>query len=270
MENIYQVDAFTDAAFAGNPAAVCVLSGDKSDQWLQSVAMEMNLAETAFVWPRGRHFHIRWFTPDMEEELCGHATLASSHILWEQGYVDSGAALEFDSRSGRLGASRTADGAIELDFPAEPAVPCALPPELPGILGFSAASVYFTGRNRLDYLLEIPDHEVLRRLKPDFAALREFAAADPFRGVIVTAGGGSSGYDCVSRFFSTEPTIPEDPVTGSAHCCIGPYWKGKTGKHELLAFQASSRGGVLRLGISDARVRLGGQAVTVFKGQLLV
>ena len=269
MQTIYQVDAFTDRAFSGNPAAVCLLDADQPDSWMQSVAMEMNLSETAFLRPEGERWRIRWFTPDMEEELCGHATLASAHILWEQGLLTRDATAAFASRSGPLGARLEADGSIVLDFPAEPASARPLPDWLPGVLGLPPAAVLWVGRNRLDYLLELSDAALVRRLTPDFAALRALAAPEPFRGVIVTSRGDAADYDCVSRFFSTEPSVPEDPVTGSAHCCIGPYWAGRLGKAKLRAYQASARGGVLRLAMKGPRVELGGRAVTVLQGSLL-
>jgi len=289
METIYIVDAFTDRPFAGNPAAVCVLSGDKPDSWLQAVAMELNLAETAFVWAQASGFRIRWFTPESEEELCGHATLASAHILWEQGYLAGGAHAVFASRSGRLTADRTNDGDITLNFPAEPAAAICPPRGLAELLGLTEADLLWTGRNRLDYIVELASEQLVRSLKPDFAALRTLVAALDFRGVIVTARGSrtigeagvagvagalsvstDSAFDCVSRFFCAEPTVPEDPVTGSAHCCIGPYWAGKLGRTDLVAYQASARGGVLKLAMKGDRVELGGRALTVLKGQLLV
>lgn len=275
METIYLVDAFTDRAFAGNPAAVCVLQEEKADSWLQAVAMEMNQAETAFVWPQAEGFRIRWFTPESEEELCGHATLASAHILWEQALLAGGQRAVFSSRSGRLTADRDKTGGITLNFPAEAAVAAEPPPGLAELLGLRPSDLLWTGRNRLDYMVELADEGLVRSLKPDFAALRTLVAALDFRGVIVTAPGSPSGatsgrFDCVSRFFCAEPTVPEDPVTGSAHCCIGPYWAGRLGKSELLAYQASARGGVLKLAIKGARIELGGQALTVLKGQLLV
>ncbi len=262
---IAQVDAFTDVPFAGNPAAVCILDAPCDEAWMQKVAAEMNLAETAFLveqdQKQDRSFSLRWFTPMVEVDLCGHATLASAHFLWECGRLSPGEQARFQTRSGLLTAERSADW-IELNFPIKPEVAAEPPGRLLEALGV-AAPVH-VGRNQFDYLVELESEEALRALAPNHALLREL----PVRGVIVTSR--SEKYDCVSRFFAPGSGIDEDPVTGSAHCALAPYWAAKLGKTELRAFQASPRGGFLRLRLEGDRVVIGGQAVTVFVGELSV
>jgi PhzF family phenazine biosynthesis protein len=261
---LFHVDAFTDTAFAGNPAAVCLLSEEREEAWLQSVAREMNLPETAFLRRDGAGHRLRWFTPTVEVDLCGHATLASAHALWESGQADPAVPLTFETKSGRLSAARRGD-AIELDFPAEPAAPAEAPPGLLTALG--VASARFTGRSRLVYLVEVRDATELRALTPDFRRLA--AAGGPARGVIVTARSASPPHDFVSRYFAPAAGIDEDPVTGSAHCTLGPYWSDRIGRTELSGFQASARGGSVHVRVAGARVFLGGRAVTIFRGELL-
>ncbi len=256
---ITQVDAFTAKPFAGNPAAVCVLPEPGDAQWMQSVAMEMNLAETAFLVRRADGFDLRWFTPSVEVKLCGHATVASAHVLWEDGLLRPEEQARFHTLSGLLTADRRGDW-IELDFPATLARPCDPPDGLAEALG---AQPLYVGRNQFDYLVELESEAVVRRLEPDHTRLKRL----PVRGVIVTARGAD--YDFVSRFFAPGSGIDEDPVTGSAHCALGPYWKAKLGKDEFLAFQASPRGGVVKVRVAGDRVKLGGQAVTVLRGELL-
>ena len=258
---ITQVDAFTDRPFAGNPAAVCVLPAPRDAAWMQDVAREMNLAETAFLEPRADGFGVRWFTPTVEVDLCGHATLAAAHVLWEQGHLPPGAQARFHTRSGLLTADRRGEW-IELDFPATPAEPAPAPPGLVRALGAEARHV---GKSAFDYLVEVDAEATLRGLRPDLAAL----AALPVRGVIVTSRAAGGGFDFVSRFFAPGAGIPEDPVTGSSHCALGPYWGARLGKTELTAYQASARGGVVRVRLAGERVRLGGQAVTVLRGELV-
>jgi predicted PhzF superfamily epimerase YddE/YHI9 len=258
---LFQVDAFTDTAFAGNPAAVCLLDGPADARWMQQVAAEMNLSETAFVRPLAEGWELRWFTPAVEVDLCGHATLASAHVLWEQGRVPPGEPIRFHTRSGVLTARPAADG-IELDFPATPAEPAAAPPGLAAAVG---AAPRFVGRNRFDYLLELDSEAAVRGLRPDLRAL----AAVPVRGIIVTARSAVPAFDFVSRFFAPASGVPEDPVTGSAHCCLGPFWAGRLGKDELRAYQASARGGVVGVRVAGQRVYLRGRAVTVLRGELL-
>jgi PhzF family phenazine biosynthesis protein len=262
-EPIFHVDAFTDRPFAGNPAAVCFLSEERPDAWLQNVARDMNLAETAFLRGEGAHWNLRWFTPAVEVDLCGHATLASAHVLWETGRAAPDQTLLFQTRSGRLAASRR-DQMIELDFPAEPADASPAPPDLLEALGVAAPR--FFGRNRLDFLVEVEREAAVRALAPDFRRLK--TACGGGRGVIVTAASDASPYDFVSRFFAPSAGIDEDPVTGSAHCCLGPYWAERLGKTNLYGFQASARGGSVLVRLADGRAFLGGQAVTIAGGQL--
>jgi PhzF family phenazine biosynthesis protein len=259
---IFHVDAFADRQFAGNPAAVCILPEERDDAWLAAVAAEMNLPETAFL-RRENIWRLRWFTPTVEMALCGHATLASAHVLWEAGYADPRERLVFHTKSGELTA-RSVDGAIELDFPAEPADPMPAPPGLLEALGI--AEPRFTGRNRLDWLVEAGGAEAVRGVTPDLPALAR--AGGGARGVIVTAASDRPAFDFVSRFFAPAAGIDEDPVTGSAHCCLGPYWAEKLGKTSLIGFQASRRGGVVRVRVEGPRVALGGTAVTIFRGEL--
>lgn len=257
---IYQVDAFSYKPFSGNPAAVCILEEEVSDSWMQNVAMEMNLSETAFVYKRDQGFNLRWFTPSTEVDLCGHATLASAHVLWEEGYLQLDEVANFQTRSGILRASKKGD-MIELDFPSEPEVETSIPPELEVSLGISAV---YVGRNRFDYLVELESEEVVRNINPDFNLLKEI----PARGIIVTATCETEEYDFISRFFAPAAGIDEDPVTGSAHCCLGPFWHSKLGKDEMLAYQASKRGGVVYISLKGDRVILGGKAVTVLRGEM--
>ncbi len=262
---LFVVDAFTQRPFAGNPAAVCVLSGEREEGWLASVAREMNLSETAFLRQGGDAWSLRWFTPKVEVDLCGHATLASAHVLWESGLADSGSELRFTTKSGTLRAARSGLE-IELDFPAEPATPAPPPEGLLGSLG--AAAPRFTGRNRLDFLVELESEEAVRAVRPDFAALA--AATRPARGVIVTARSDSPERDFVSRYFAPSAGIDEDPVTGSAHCCLGPFWAERLGKSNLIGYQASARGGTVGVRVAGGgRVALIGRAVTVSRGELV-
>jgi PhzF family phenazine biosynthesis protein len=264
---ISQVDAFTDRRFAGNPAAVCVLTEPADETWMQNVAGEMNLSETAFVYRTGpaSNYHLRWFTPTKEVDLCGHATLATAHILWEEGHLPAIESARFETRSGLLTATRGPDG-IELDFPAEPvheeltnAVELS---ELQSALG---AQVRFAGRNRFDLLVELESEEVVRRLRPDIRRLEQF----PVRGVIVTSRSSAIDYHLVSRFFAPQVGVDEDPVCGSAHCCLGPYWSQKLDRPDLIAHQVSCRGGVVKIRVAGPRVFLIGQAVTVLRGELV-
>jgi len=258
---IYQVDAFTDKPFTGNPAGVCVLPGPKDDTWMQNVAREMNLSETAFLQQQADGFRLRWFTPAVEVELCGHATLASAHILWETGRLARNESARFQTLSGLLTATRR-QGDIELDFPATPDEPAEAPPGLAEILG--AKVMNFRG-SRFDHLVEVESEDTVRGLRPDFTRLR----ALPVRGIMVTSRASTPGVDFVSRFFGPAVGIDEDPVTGSAHCCLGPYWSERLGKTEMLAFQASARGGVVGVTVMGDRVRLRGKAVTVMVAELV-
>lgn len=255
------VDAFTDRPFAGNPAAVCLLERPAEDGWMQLVAREMNLSETAFLHREADGFRLRWFTPAVEVELCGHATLASAHWLWESGVIAESQPITFETRGGQLVAMKK--GAwIALDFPAKPVTSAEPPPELARALGELPVSF---GVSHFDCLAEVASEDAVRQLRPDLGVL----AALPYRGVIVTARASAAGFDFVSRFFAPKVGVLEDPVTGSAHCVLGPYWQQRLGKHDFLAYQASARGGVVRVGVRGERVLLGGQAVTVWKGELL-
>ncbi len=259
---IIQVDAFTDTPFSGNPAGICILEELRDDQWMQNVAKEMNLSETAFLVKTDDGYDLRWFTPEAEVELCGHATLASAHVLWEDGHLEPGEEARFHTKSGLLTARRK-DGWIEMDFPAEPEHTAVAPPELASALGI--VPVYI-GKNRFDYLVEIESEKVLRSLKPDFSLLRQVA----MRGVIVTARSLTSTYDFISRFFAPSLGVNEDPVTGSAHCCLGPYWQKRLKRYQFYAYQASARGGEIHVRVAADRVLLSGKAVTVLRGELLV
>ncbi|HET8772807.1 MAG TPA: PhzF family phenazine biosynthesis protein [Thermoanaerobaculia bacterium] len=254
---LLQIDAFASQAFRGNPAAVCLLDGEREERWMQDVAAEMNLSETAFLLPReDGDYSLRWFTPEVEVALCGHATLASAHALYEERGLTS---VRFHTKSGVLTAVRTGDG-IELDFPATLEQPAEAPEGLLESLGVPAP--VYVGRNRFDYLVEVASEEEVRALDPDHGQLRHI----PVRGVIVTSR--SREFDFVSRFFAPGSGIAEDPVTGSAHCCLTPYWAAKLGKDAMTAFQASKRGGVVRVRLAGDRVKLGGEAVTVLRGEL--
>lgn len=259
-QSIYQVDAFTDHPFAGNPAGVCVMAGPADEAWMQNVAREMNLSETAFLYPQDGGYHLRWFTPAVEVALCGHATLASAHVLWETGILPTGKQARFHTLSGLLTAEKNGDW-IEMDFPTRPEVQAEPPQDLAPALGLNPV---YVGMNVYDYLVEAESEAVVRNLRPDFTHL----SALPVRGIIVTCRSETPGYDFVSRFFAPAVGVNEDPVTGSAHCCLGPYWQQKLGKDDLVAYQASARGGVVRVSVRGERVLLGGQAVTVLQGEL--
>lgn len=264
-QRIVQVDAFTAEPFGGNPAAVCVLSLPASEAWMRLVAGEMNLSETAFLHPEGDLWRLRWFTPAAEVDLCGHATLASAHVLWEDGIVAPDAHIRFMTRSGELRAS-PGDGWIELDFPATPAIPAEAPVGMLDALGLQGTdAVSAIGRSRFDYLIEVSVPAVVESLRPDFGRLARVEA----RGVIVTARSDRDGADFLSRFFAPAVGVDEDPVTGSAHCCLAPWWAARLGRDRLVGYQASARGGFVRLRLEGDRVRLAGQAVTVLRAELL-
>lgn len=258
---IFQVDAFTNRPFSGNPAAVCIINEPKDELWMQDVAKEMNLSETAFLKREGEGFSLRWFTPAVEVDLCGHATLASAHILWEEGYLRPDQQVKFYTRSGILTAKRNGDW-IELDFPSEPEEEADAPSELIKALGVTPL---YVGKNRFDYLVEVDSEETVRNLRPDLPLLAKVET----RGIIVTSLSSTKDFDFVSRFFAPRVGINEDPVTGSAHCCLGPFWKSRLKKDEFTAYQASSRGGTVRVRVSGDRVCLSGQAVTVLRGELV-
>ncbi len=256
---IYKIDAFTEKPFTGNPAAVCFLDSRQSNSWMQNVAMEMNLSETAFFWPKDPGYELRWFTPTMEVDLCGHATLATAHAIWEEGLHPADSPIEFNTKSGLLKTKRT-EGWIEMDFPSLPAEETS-PPD--GLLEALHVKASYVGKNQFDYLIEVSSEIVLRKLRPDFLKLARL----DIRGIIVTSR--STEYDFVSRFFAPGVGISEDPVTGSAHCCLAPYWKSKLKKDVMVGYQASQRGGIVKVQLMNDRVMLGGKAVTILKGELL-
>ncbi len=258
---IVQVDAFASRPFSGNPAGVCVLPAPRDERWMQDVAAEMNVAETAFLHPENEGYRLRWFTPTVEMALCGHATLASAHVLWEEGHLAADQQARFHTQSGVLTADH-AGGWIELDFPATPPAPAAAPPGLAAAL---RVGTRWIGRSKFDYLVEVDSEDVVRGLKPDLAALERVDA----RGIIVTSRAATPGFDFVSRFFAPQSGVPEDPVTGSAHCALAPYWSERLNQAALTGYQASPRGGVVRVRLAGDRVMLGGQAVTVLRGELL-
>ena len=261
-QNFYQVDAFTSIPFSGNPAAVCILRAPANSEWMQQVACEMNLSETAFLMEQNDRYHLRWFTPALEVDLCGHATLAAAHVLWEQQLLDKDSEAHFHTRSGLLTA-RWRQGWIEMDFPAEPPAPADPPAMLLVALDIDATT--YCGRNRFDYLIELEGESELRDLKPDYAQLMGVDT----RGIIVTSrSDGDKDYDFVSRFFCPRVGVNEDPVTGSAHCCLGPYWQQHINKETLTGFQASQRGGIVLVRPRNSRVILSGQAVTTIQGQI--
>jgi len=265
MITIFHVDAFTDEPFAGNPAAVCLLDAPRDERWMQSVAREMNLSETAFVAPAAGadRIPLRWFTPLVEVDLCGHATLAAAHVLWETGRLAGHATARFLTRGGELRATGR-PGWIELDFPALTCEPASLSPQHLAALGLTA--VRFVGQAGPRHVVEVESEAIVRRLDPDFHALR----ALPGRGIAVTARADSPVHDFVSRYFAPWVGVNEDPVTGSVHCALATFWGARLGKRDLVAFQASPRGGEIRVRLDGARVHLGGRAVTVASGELLV
>jgi PhzF family phenazine biosynthesis protein len=259
---LFQVDSFAQSPFKGNPAAVCLLTGPADDTWMQRIAAKVNLAATAFVEPRPSSFWLRWFSPRVELTLCGHGTLAAAHVLWEEGLLDARDQARFQTVAGVLTAQREGPW-IQMDFPAERE---RQEPEVPEELlrGLHVASAAYVGKNRLDYLVELDSDDVVAGLAPDGSVLERM----PARGVIVTAR-GRGNYDFVSRYFAPAIGIDEDNATGSAHCCLGPFWASRLGKSEMLAFQASPRGGVIRVRLDGDRVRLGGRAVTVGRGEIV-
>lgn len=260
---ILVVDAFTDRPFAGNPAAVCLLPAPADEAWMRDVAREMNLAETAFLHRTGDGFALRWFTPAVEVDLCGHATLASAHVLFEEGHLAPGDTARFQTRSGTLTAVRRGTG-IELDFPRAAAAAAPTPADLLPGLGISEAR--WVGRNQFDYFVELGSEAAVRALAPNFHALRTLGV----RGVIVTSlADPGRPYDFVSRFFAPGAGIDEDPVTGSAHCALAPYWGARLGRDAMTGYQASARGGTVHVTCRGDRVLLGGQAVTVLRATLL-
>ncbi len=259
---LFIVDAFTDCPFAGNPAAVCILDEERNAQWMQSVAAEMNLAETAFVRRIDDGYSLRWFTPAIEVELCGHATLASAHILWTEGLADSSLPIRFHTKSGVLTCEQNG-GAIKLDFPSIPAD--QVDPPLGLLDALDIVEPIYVGRSKFDKIVVVDSASAVRSLSPDFGRLKKIS----MRGVIVTSVSDDPQFDFISRYFAPAAGIDEDPVTGSAHCCLTPYWSGQLGKTEMVAYQSSPRGGIVHVALRGDRVQLGGQAVTVLRGELV-
>ncbi|NJO08275.1 MAG: PhzF family phenazine biosynthesis protein [Leptolyngbyaceae cyanobacterium SL_1_1] len=259
---ISQVDAFTDRPFAGNPAAVCILSETASDRWMQAVAAEMNLSETAFLVSQADGYSLRWFTPAIEVNLCGHATLASAHVLWSEGHLPPEQEICFHTRSGLLTATLQ-NGWITLNFPAQPVTAIAAEPDL--LRALRGAEPQFVGRNQTHYFVELASEQHVHLLQPDFALMQLL----PTQGVIVTSQAEAAPVDFVSRYFAPAAGINEDPVTGSAHCALAPYWQKVLAKDDFLAHQISARGGVLQVRCVGDRVKISGQAVTVMRGDLL-
>lgn len=256
----FVVDAFTNRAFQGNPAAVVPLDAWKEDAWLQNVAMEMNLSETAFLVPNPQGFDLRWFTPTVEVDLCGHATIAASVALVHLGQLDEGAEIRFSTRSGILNAQRVRS-LIQLDFPALRAKPCDAPP---GLLEALDVQPRFVGQSPFDYLVEVESQQVLQSLSPDFKQLGKVNC----RGVIVTAPSDAPQFDFASRFFAPAVGVDEDPVCGSAHCCLAPYWAEKWGRAKLVGYQASARSGIVHVEAQGERVMLGGEGVIFSSGEI--
>lgn len=263
---LFLVDAFTGHPFRGNPAGVCLLPSWRPDQWLAAVAAEVNASETAFLVAEDGRFHLRWFTPAVEVPLCGHATLAAGHVLFERGLAPDPGRVVFVTRSGELAAARRGDR-IELDFPLLQVRPCQPPDELVASLGIrpiDTAVVADSGRNDVNYLCVLEREQDVREIAPDFALLRAMPAS-----VIVSAA-GSGPHAIVSRYFAPAVGIDEDPVTGSAHCALAAYWAPRLGVTSFLAWQASSRGGEIEVTVRGARVGLAGRAVTIAAGECLV
>lgn len=260
---ITQVNAFTDKPFAGNPAAVCILEQPRNQTWMQLVAREMNLSETAFLVKREQGYDLRWFTPAVEVDLCGHATLASAHVLWEHGQLKPDEPAYFHTKSGALTAKKQGSW-IEMDFPGSPAKPDPAD-EHEGLELALGTKVRNVARSRFDYLVELETEDAVRALSPDFRKIGQL----PTRGLMVTSRASRSDCDFVSRFFAPAVGIDEDPVTGSAHCCLGPFWKERLGRDNLIGYQASARGGFVRTRCEGDRVFISGQAVTVMRGDLV-
>lgn len=258
---LHWIDAFTSERFAGNPAPVCLLPEVRPDRWLQAVARELNQAETAFLRAEADGFELRWFTPSVEMDLCGHATIASAHFLWHQGHLRPEERARFRTRSGVLTAAREAEW-ITLDFPSTPPAPCDAPTGLLEALGLERAEIL---RSKFDYFVVVDEPGKLKTLAPDLRALRSIET----RGVIVTAQSDQPNADFLSRFFAPRVGVDEDPVTGSAHCALAPYWAARLGRAALVGRQLSPRGGTVRVQDAGDRVLLGGQAVTVMVGTLL-
>ncbi len=264
QQSVVQVDAFTDKPFAGNPAAVCVSEAPLDELVMQQIATEMNLSETAFLYPLAAagNYSLRWFTPTAEIDLCGHATLASAPVLWSEGYLATDITARFQTKSGELLASK--QGAlIQMDFPSQPVHDAPLSPAL--VAALNRADIVHGSRNQVNYLVELRSPQAVANLTPDLDKLAKL----PYQGVIVTSV-GEPPHDFISRYFVPAMGIPEDPVTGSSHCSLAPYWQAKLGKDKMLAYQASARGGELHIECTPERIYISGKAVTVMRGELLL
>ena len=255
----FHIDAFASTRFTGNPAAVVVFASYPPDAVLQAIAAEHNLSETAFLVQDGAKWHLRWFTPTVEVPLCGHATLASAWVILERIAPDRDDVVFITLRSGELRVCRTGS-AYEMDFPSLPPVPVAPPPGLAAMLGVEPIEVL---ANATNYLAVLESAAVVRGLTPDLQAIARLDRS----GLIVSARGDHE-YDCVSRYFAPQKGIPEDPVTGGAHCALAPYWAARLGKPELRAFQASRRGGVIGCRVDGDRVALRGKCIVFSEGHL--
>ncbi|MEM6254880.1 MAG: PhzF family phenazine biosynthesis protein [Cyanobacteria bacterium P01_D01_bin.156] len=262
-QSVIQVDAFTDRPFAGNPAAVCVSEAPLDEALMQKIASEMNVSETAFLYPLGEegNYSLRWFTPAAEIALCGHATLASAHVLWSEGHLSSSITARFQTKSGELRVTPK-DNLLQMDFPVQPVYDAPISPAL--VAAMNHADIVHGARNDVNYLVELRSHQALANLTPDLDKI----ATLPYQGVIVTSR-GEAPYDFISRYFVPSMGIAEDPVTGSSHCSLAPYWQAKLGKDKMLAYQASARGGELHVECTPDRILISGQAVTVMRGELL-
>lgn len=262
QQKFYQVDSFTTKPYSGNPAGVVVLDSAADEAWMQNIAGEMNLSETSFLYLLNENsYNLRWFTPNSEVDLCGHATLAAAHILWEKNLVNKTEEIKFQTKSGEL-TCKNNDGLIQMDFPKEEAQELSPPAELLSGLGVEGL---YTGKNRMDHIIEVDSEETLKNITPDNNLLKKL----DMRGVIVTSKSENPEYDFISRFFAPSVGIEEDPVTGSAHCCLAPYWAKKLNKTTFKALQVSKRQGVLYLELATDRVKISGNAVTVFIGYIL-
>lgn len=269
MGLLFQIDSFTDLPFTGNPAAVCLLDQPAPSTWMQKMAAEMNLSETAFLWPEEEAFRLRWFTPTVEIRLCGHATLAAAHALWSQRTDLAGKPLQFETMSGTLRASQTEDGWIELDFPTDPVTPAPCPGVLLEALSLKPSDVLFSGKSPDSgfWLIEVASGAQVSALKPRYDLLVQEGS----KACIVTAPPASPSpeqVDFVSRFFGPNIGIAEDPVTGAAHCCLAPHWAARLGRNVMLGHQISNRPGLVRVRLDGRRTHLGGRAITIFEGRV--
>ncbi|MGH7145738.1 MAG: PhzF family phenazine biosynthesis protein [Planctomycetota bacterium] len=262
---LFIVDAFTEQPYAGNPAGVVLMPSARDPHWMQEIATELNLSETAFVIAAEGGYRLQWFTPKMEVDLCGHATLASAHILWEQKKLRADQAVRFATRSGELSAHRSKDGWIEMDFPAELVRATKPTAQLAAAIGTPRDQIVWTGKSADRLLVELKTEKAVRALRPDPVLLPRLKSSV---GVIVTARSSTPKYDFVSRYFAPRKGVFEDPVTGTAHCVLGPYWGPKLDKTAMTGYQASLRGGWVQVALAAKRVLLSGKAVTVVRGEI--